>query len=536
MTNYLWKGTGASHNGDWETAADWRPMAEPGAGDFAQIYAGTVTEDVQEERTVNGAVNNGVQLGSLYVATGATLVVGDSTDTNQTIMTIAGSINNVVTGALDIEGVGGNGGRLRMSGTITTSKSGSPDGIVNIDGGEFLADGTLTLKGTGGFAIDGGYIGGTSSNSTNSLLNYSTISGIGVITAINTYAAPPAAPFSGAQNFNGLTTFNYGTIDATNVDSGRNYLYIEGGVIKNYGVMEATNAVSGSTGTSNLLLADDAIVYNLSGGTMSTGTDDFIAMEGATIYGGALSATIGAYSSSNAISSFNKGTLTNNGAIFAENSTLTLTAATGGLFDNKDFIQAYDDGVVHLYGAFTNEANATIASYTNGSVSSGSYAAITNNGDLFADGGALTFNNAVNGGQADIANGGFLTFNYSANTNVVFDGDGGSLAFGTNDTHGGGPLQGTVSGFTTGEKLYFENVAYSSLQSITSCSWTQGSGDSGTLQIGNESITLIGQYAASGTSYTFGGDGDQGNAGGDYFTISKPPHVPGTIVTLSAPA
>ena len=321
MASYTWVGSGKTHSGDWGTATDWNPNGVPGLGDSVTINKGVATEDIAETGFP------GLEIGALKVGASGELVIGDAADTNEAILTVDGVTNGSLLGLVTVYGGSSTLSYLRMSGKVATS-SGSTLGQIDLDGGALDTVSSLDLTGQGDIDLSGGYIGGSSSVATNTLTTSATISGVGAITAIT--------HFGGGTAYDGLTTDNHGVIDATNLDSGENFLDIVGGVVHNFGTMEATNSVSSSSGFAVLNLTDDVVVTNETGGSMSAGAGAYIALQGATIVDGGLSGLVGAYGTGNTIEAAKNQQTTNHGTIFASNGSLTLGANVGEIVNDFD--------------------------------------------------------------------------------------------------------------------------------------------------------------------------------------------------------
>ena len=161
---------------------------------------------------------------------------------------------------------------------------------MQLDGSTLIADNELTLSGPGVVDLLGGYIGGSSLQTSDTLVNTATIAGVGEISAANTYAAPPATPLSGPINYNGLTTNNYGVIDGSDVSGGTAGLTIAGGIVNNYGTLEATDA-SGQTGSGGLYIFEGAEVVNRNSGSIASGAGA-LSFDGGRIYNGTISGTL----------------------------------------------------------------------------------------------------------------------------------------------------------------------------------------------------------------------------------------------------
>ncbi len=468
MTSYSWKGTGPSHTGDWDTASDWTPTGIPGSGDTAIIGRGAVSLDVSETG------EPGLEIGALTIGANGSLVVGDSANANRAILTVDGLATGKILGLVTVYGDASSQSELRLAGKVVTSSSTST-GTIDIDGGTLTAVGSLDLTGNGRVELDGGYIGGSSQTPTDILTTSATISGVGVLDAVNYY--------SGTAEYNGLTTNNHGVIDATNLASGENFLTVAGGIVDNYNLMGATNSIAGSSGYAVLELTDGAVISDLSGGSLAAGSGAFVALEGATIINGSLSGEIGAYGSGNTIESVGTGnTLTNDGDIFVSNGSLSLAGKTGEIA-NDATIEVDAGGSLKLSGLIDNSLNGTITVDQGGTLTTASTNDLLNSGTLVADGGDMTFSEGVLGGSVAIENSGVFTFNSNGSSDFEpgFVGDeGGALVFGTRDANGSGVLDGSVSGFDyqdgstsqNDDVMTFENIGYASCRSATSCSYT----------------------------------------------------------------
>lgn len=200
------------------------------------------------------------------------------------------------------------------------------------------------------------------------------------------------------------------------------------------------------------------------------------------------------------------GTSTNSGTIEAINDAevfFNIAPVSGPVsFTNYGIIEALGGSIITIggnFGATSSFTNAgTIEALGQGSLvdlfSTGG--TITNSGHLVADGGTIQISNpnSISGlGTAEIRNGGTLFIGTSFAENTTFDpGANGTLQLGF-----GAAFTGTLSGFTTGDRIDFSGLQYSG-SALTFDSTTN------LLTVSNganaPTIHLTGSYVASGFS------------------------------------
>lgn len=164
------------------------------------------------------------------------------------------------------------------------------------------------------------------------------------------------------------------------------------------------------------------------------------------------------------------GTSTNSGAIEAINDAeifFNISPVNGpASFTNYGIIEAFGGSIITIggnFGATSSFTNVgTIEALGQGSIvdlfsTSGT---ITNSGHLVANGGTIQISNpnSISGsGTAEIRNGGTLFIGTSFAENTTFDpGANGTLQLGS-----GAVFTGTLSGFTTGDRIDFAGLQYS---------------------------------------------------------------------------
>ncbi|MET4176277.1 hypothetical protein ABIB99_007397 [Bradyrhizobium sp. LA6.1] len=164
------------------------------------------------------------------------------------------------------------------------------------------------------------------------------------------------------------------------------------------------------------------------------------------------------------------GTSTSSGKIEAINDaeiSFNINPVAGPVsFTNNGIIEAIGGSIITIGGTFVATSSftnvGTIEALGQGSVVDlfSAIGAITNSGHLVADGGTIQINNpnSVSGsGTAEIRNGGTLFIGASFAENTTFDpGANGILQLGF-----GAAFTGTLSGFTTGDRIDFSGLQYS---------------------------------------------------------------------------
>ncbi|MDA9475066.1 hypothetical protein XI03_11255 [Bradyrhizobium sp. CCBAU 65884] len=228
------------------------------------------------------------------------------------------------------------------------------------------------------------------------------------------------------------------------------------------------------------------------------------------------------------------GTSTNSGTIEAINDaeiSFNISPVNGPVsFTNYGIIEANGGSIITIggnFGATSSFTNiGTIEALGQGSIvdlfsTSGT---ITNSGHLVADGGTIQINNpnSVSGsGTAEIRNGGTLFIGTSFAENTTFD----PGANGTLQLAYGAAFTGSLSGFTTGDRIDFSGLPYSG--STLTFDPTK---DILTVSNGGYALTihLSGSYVASGFQVSADASG---SAQVTYTPAGQPPMVSGPIVS-----
>jgi large repetitive protein len=123
--------------------------------------------------------------------------------------------------------------------------------------------------------------------------------------------------------------------------------------------------------------------------------------------------------------------------------------------------------------------------------------AVANSGNLWANGGNLTFEGAVTGnGTAKIDGTATLEFGAASSANTTFD----AGAAGTLKLDQSTSFTGTVAGFGAGDAIDLRDIGFGAGATIGYSANAAGTGGTLTMSDGTHtaSIALLGQYAAAG--------------------------------------
>jgi hypothetical protein len=455
----------------WGTGANWTPS--------------TVPNSASATATIDSATNNPVLInisptvGNLSIGSGSSVTLN-----NGNSLTIAG---------------GTSAGSISNAGTLTQNSSGGfTDMILGGTTGS-----TITLSGTGNLTLAGNFNNRIYTTTGDSLINNSTIQGVGQV-GINNGSA------------NGFALTNNGTIDA-NVN-GSTLQVAPTLAVTNSGTLEATNG--------GILALTGGTFNNTSTGMISSsGTGSTVNLAGATISGGTLTTATGG-----AIN--NNGTATLNGITVGTGSTLTLqnsstTTLQGAITDNGTIAQSSTGGFTdikvsgsvtltgggsltmsnnfnnRIYGSGTdtliNDTNNTIQGAGQVGINNGTANAfnLDNKGTIDANvSNTLQIgptNPVTNSGTLEATAGGTLTLPVTVNntaTGLILASGSGSTVNLNNGTITGGTL-------TTSSGGVIENTGSATLNGTTN-SPTISTGS--TLTLANDSsTTLMGTIDNNGT-------------------------------------
>lgn len=170
---------------------------------------------------------------------------------------------------------------------------------------------------------------------------------------------------------------------------------------------------------------------------------------------------------------------------------------------NADGTQALviDTGANTIVNSGTLEASGSGGLIINSDVTN------TETGQLWAHGGNITANGAVNGGAALIDDAGSIEFGAAASTNVNF-GDAADGSFNTLKLNDADQFNGTVTGLNADDVLDFSDIDFAGATLNYS---DNGSGTGGTLTVTDgtdtANINLVGSYAANSFQLTMDASG-----------------------------
>jgi hypothetical protein len=380
MTTRTWFGG----TGDWDTASDWSGDQAPGNADTADINAGTV--DIS-------SADAGIDVGSVSIASGATLAI---TDPGQT-QTVAGGLSNSGTLEVDVSGSGGSSlvvdGLLTNSGATTQGLLIGNSGITSstsVQVGSLSEMGSISLLGGSASATATLSVGGTSTDSSKVIMN-----------AFGDLVVTGALTLQGAAIMGGeLTTSGGGTIGnsggnatlLTSVTISSGTTYVDGDNLELSGAIDVAGSIQvGSTGAATLTIAPSGAT--LSGG----GAVNLFDSASTSISGGALvnaGVTIAGAGEISGLTSFDNQA---SGVVDA-NQTAVLNFYYQANATNEGLVEATSSGQLYIDGTTLTQSGAGQVE-ANGSKSLvelyagtivGGTLTTTNNGEIASVNGALT--------------------------------------------------------------------------------------------------------------------------------------------------
>src|SRR5215469_2785367 len=478
---------------------------EAGSGSTLEIIYGVPGPFTNTGGTIS-ALNGGTVILSAGTYTGGTLTTAGS----GIFTTPAGgsnpALNNLTnSGTINVP----SGASMTMEGTITNN------GTFEVPG-ELIANGAVTLKGSGTGLLQGGTL---QSTATDSLTNQQLIHGYGTI-----FVVP-------------LT--NQGTISA---DSVSNTLTLSEENIKNSSTMEATGGgtltIASNTTVTNIggtIAAQSGSMVNLggtvSGGTLTTSGTGTVQSQNGTLDGTVNTPTNAGKLDASTFDLFIQGTVKNTGTIALTSNSCIILNKPATLAGSGKVIMTPTNCIFGSGNAFTNQSTIQGA----GTIGDSNPMPITNTGTILANQANSTLyivpdtTGFTNSGRLTVNKGSVLDINGLFNNLSTA----GTLTSGTYAVTGTLGMQGSVA--TNNSSITLTGAAAEVLNTVTSTNALAGltsNGTAGTLSLQS------GQSLTTGTSLSNAGKLTVGTSsklavGGSYTQTAGTTTVDGTLTTTA---